>query len=211
MNFQSDNEFVKFVMRLINILSFSVLYILCCIPIITVGAATISLTVTMRRLRQDEPVSYGDFLKGIKRYFKQGMILWLITILGCAVTYISFHTYRMFDPISWPLYLLGVGMGTLCLLMIPWLFGCAGYFETDSGHMLVFAYYLAIKHLGYTFLLMLIVYGLLIAGILTVVAIPLVPGVIVYLQAGTFNRIFCQYEKKTLQVIQKTEDELAGK
>lgn len=209
MNFQSDNELVKFVMKLINILSFSVLYLLCCIPIITVGAATISLTVTMRRMKEDKPVTYGDFLRGIRQYFRQGTVLWLITLLACGITAASFYTYRMFDPISWPLYLLGVGMGTLCLLMIPWLFGCAGYFETDSGHMLVFAYYLAIKHLGYTFLFIVIVYGLLLIGVLTVVAIPLVPGVIAWLQAKSFNRIFCQYEKETLQVIQKSEDEWA--
>lgn len=208
LNVQSENEIVKFVMRLINILSFSVLYLLCCIPVITVGAATISLTVIMRKMKADEQITYSDFLRGIKQYFRQGTILWLITLLGCFITFICFYTYRMFDPISWPLYLLGVGMGTLCVLMIPWLFGCAGYFETDSGHMLVFTYYLALKHLGYTFLFMLIVYGLLIAGVLTVVAIPLIPGIIVYLQAGSFNRIFCQYEKRTLQVIQITEEEM---
>ena len=208
MNIQSDNQMVKILMKWINIFSFGVLYILCCLPLITVGAATISLTVITRRMKEGKAVVYSDFLKGIKQYFRQGTILWVITVLGIGITIVSFSTYRMFDPISWPLYLLGLGMGTLCVLMIPWLFGCAGYFETDSGHMLVFAYYLSLKHLGYTFLMMIVVYGIMIIGLLTVVILPVIPGIIIYLQAGIFNRIFNQYERKTLQVISRTEDEL---
>ncbi len=208
MNIQSESSLVRGIVKIVNVLSFSALYLLCCIPAITAGAASISMSVTMRRLKAGEKVTYGDFLRGIKTYFRQGTILWLMVLVGVGVTVGSFYTYRMFDPISWPLYLLGVCMGTLCLLMIPWIFGCAGYFETDSGHMLVFAYYLSLKHLGQTFLFFMIVYGLLILGFLTVVFLPIVPGVIVYLQAGTFNHVLPQYEKQTLQVIKKAEEGL---
>ena len=207
MNIQSDNGLVKGLLKLVNVISFSALYFLCCIPVLTIGAATISMSVAMRKLKNDETVTYGEFLRGIKTYAGQGTLLWLIALVAIGITAGSFWSCRLFDPISWPLYLLGLGVGTLCFLMFPWMFGCAGYFETDSRHMLVVSYYLSIMHLGYTFLLVLLVYGLLLLGLLTVVVFPVIPGVILYLEAGTFNKIFSRYDKKTLQMIKQPEDE----
>ena len=192
--------------RGIQIISFSVLYLLCCLPVLTAGAASIAMSAAMRRLKEGEAVTYSGFFRDMRRYFRQGCVLFLTAALCAAVTVVSFASYRRFDPISWPLYLTGVGMGTLCLLVIPWLFPCAGYFETDSFHMVVFAYYLSVKHLGYTALLGLLLYGLLYVGVLTLVFLPVVPGIILYLQAGTFSRIFRRYDRRTLQALPNQED-----
>lgn len=61
----------------------NVLWLVCCIPVVTAGASTLGLFTVVNKLaaREDYTVR-TDFFKAFKRDFKQSTVLWLVVLLG---------------------------------------------------------------------------------------------------------------------------------
>jgi len=58
------------------------LWILCCIPVITIGPATCGLYSVTLKLARDEPVNPAkEFFQSVKRNFKAGLVLELAAVL----------------------------------------------------------------------------------------------------------------------------------
>jgi uncharacterized membrane protein YesL len=57
----------------------NVLYLLACVPIITIGPATAAMNYVCRNFSQGKPVSFfTDFIEKCKEYFKKGVLAWLL-------------------------------------------------------------------------------------------------------------------------------------
>ncbi len=68
--------------KLFTIMQMNVVFLLCCIPIITIGPATAGMTHIFREVSQERPVFiWTDFRQAMKRHFKQGFWVWLINAL----------------------------------------------------------------------------------------------------------------------------------
>ncbi|MCL2019425.1 MAG: YesL family protein [Oscillospiraceae bacterium] len=63
----------------------NMLYVLFCIPIITIGPATVALTQIMRKFTTEQPIFvFDEFWRAFKRNFKQGFIVGLFTLIFLA-------------------------------------------------------------------------------------------------------------------------------
>lgn len=87
--FGIDSPAGKFVIRICDLIFLNVLYILCCIPIFTMGAANTALNyVAMKMAREENDGVFSEFFSSFRRNFKQSLPLtgiWLGTglfILG---------------------------------------------------------------------------------------------------------------------------------
>ena len=81
--FGYDGPIFSFLEKVASLLWLNILWIICCIPIITIGAATSSLYyVTLKMIKNEESYIAKSFFRAFKENFKQATIIWLVEIAG---------------------------------------------------------------------------------------------------------------------------------
>jgi len=77
-----------------KILLINMLYVLFCLPVLTIGPATVALTQVMRRFTLEQPIFlFEEFWTAFKKNFRQGMIIGLfdiVFIVSAAASFIFF-------------------------------------------------------------------------------------------------------------------------
>lgn len=77
--FAVDGKLAVFLNRLGSLIVLNLLTVVCCIPVITAGAAMTALySMTLRLTRGEEEQVAGNYLKAFRDNFKQATLLWLI-------------------------------------------------------------------------------------------------------------------------------------
>jgi len=94
------SHFVKFWVlvqrKFWNLLQLNLLYLLFCIPIVTIGPATCGMTYILRQYANEQPVFLvSDFWDNFKQNFKQGLVFGLIQIIISVVLTVSIQFYFM--------------------------------------------------------------------------------------------------------------------
>lgn len=90
--FDLDNPFNAVMTRIFDLMLLNVLWILCCIPVVTIGASTIALYyVILKMVRNEEGAIAKSFLGAFKNNLRQSVPVTLI-LGGCtAVLAADFH------------------------------------------------------------------------------------------------------------------------
>ncbi len=80
--------FTELLHRFWQLVLLNVIYVIACIPIITIGPATAAMNYVCRNFSQAKPVSFfTDFIEKCKEHFKQGLIVSIIQVaLGALLT-----------------------------------------------------------------------------------------------------------------------------
>lgn len=85
--FSYDNGLMQALAKLFDIICLNVLWIMCCIPVFTVGAASAAYYYAYNKaIRQKRSYAWKEFFHGFKISFKQSTIVWLITFVLYAVS-----------------------------------------------------------------------------------------------------------------------------
>ena len=76
-----DNVVVRALSKLGDMICLNVMWLVCCIPVVTIGASTTALyTVMLKLVKNEEGYVFRGFLKAFKTNFKQSTIIWLIVL-----------------------------------------------------------------------------------------------------------------------------------
>lgn len=100
--FDLDSPFMNVMNKLSDLIIINVIYIICCIPVFTIGAATTALYYTTLKIVEDRGSSaVKGFFHSFAQNFKQGTIIWLIFVLLGAVLGIDFYIMGLTDSDSY--------------------------------------------------------------------------------------------------------------
>ena len=81
--FSLDSPFVQFMNRVADIMWLNILFIICCIPVITIGASVTAMYyVTLKMVRNEESYITKSFFKSFKLNFGQATVIWLILVVA---------------------------------------------------------------------------------------------------------------------------------
>ena len=84
--FNYDNPVWRFIGKLGDLIILNVLWIVCSIPIFTIGASTTAVYyVTLKMVRDEEDSTIKSFFRSFKSNFKQATAIWLILLAAGAV------------------------------------------------------------------------------------------------------------------------------
>jgi uncharacterized membrane protein YesL len=84
--FDIDSPFMRFLNRVADLLILNLIVMVCCIPIVTAGAALTAMHyVLLKMVRGEEGYLFRSFFKSFKQNFKQATAIWLIILLFLAV------------------------------------------------------------------------------------------------------------------------------
>ena len=143
------------VMRLINKIVYSVylniLWFICCIPIVTIGASTTALFyVTLKISKNEEGNLTKTFFHSFKENFKQGSIIWLILLgFGIILGIDGYVVYHMrFENALWTLcaaFLIVAAVAYAVVLM--YIFPLLARFDNTTGAMFKNALFMGIRFL----------------------------------------------------------------
>jgi uncharacterized membrane protein YesL len=136
-----------------KLIELNLLYLLCCIPIVTIGPATCGLVYILRNFANEKPVfMVSDFFDAFKSNFKQGFALGILDILTSGIVAIALLWYIANQGLSWAMAIpLGLSIVVLVLLMFMrfYTYLCTVTVELPLKHIIknsfIFAF-LGFKH-----------------------------------------------------------------
>ena len=90
--FNTENPFNAFMTKLFDLMWINIMWLICCIPVITIGAATSSMYhLTLKMIRDEEGGITKSFFKEFAADFKKSIPMTLILIATVAVLMADFH------------------------------------------------------------------------------------------------------------------------
>lgn len=88
-----DSPFMMFLSNLTDIVILNVLFLLCCIPVITIGPAITAMHyVTLKMVKDEDGYLLKSFFKAFKENFKQSCAVWMVFL---AITVVFLLDYKI--------------------------------------------------------------------------------------------------------------------
>ena len=100
--FNYDNKLMTALGKMCDCMVLSILWCICSLPIVTVGASTTALYYAVNKsVRYNRGYAYKEFFRAFKSNFKQSTIVWLINLaLLLFGAYDCYILYQLQDAIS---------------------------------------------------------------------------------------------------------------
>ena len=159
--FDMDSPVMRVLNRVGDLMILNFLMIICCIPIITVGAAFTALYyVLLKIVRGEEGYLIKGFFKSFKANFRQATLLWLIMLL-VLVVYVGDCVIFNYSALEFPkaLMIAVVVVAMLLLMMAVYVFPLQARFENSIKNTLKNSLILAFVNLPKT-ILMIVCYAI---------------------------------------------------
>ena len=85
--FDMDSGFFRVLSRVADLMILNIVFLVCCIPIITIGPALTAMHyVTLKMAENEEGYIVRGFFKSFRQNFRQATIIWVILLLlGCVL------------------------------------------------------------------------------------------------------------------------------
>ncbi len=200
--FSLDSPLMQALNKMADLMWLNVLTILCCIPIVTVGASLTAMHYMMLKIvRNEETYITRGFFKSFKDNFRQATVIWLIqlvvTILLVGDFYIMFKSETQFHVVFQALLMVVV---VITVFTSTFVYPVLAKFDNSIFRTIKNAFYMSILQLPKTI-------AMIILSILPLVLIVIAPSIIpivlmfgvsipAFLFAKMYNKFFMKLEDK---------------
>ncbi len=204
--FHPDNPVMRFLSCLFDLILLNLLFILSCIPVVTIGAALSAMyQVLFKIIDKKDPYIFKGYVKAFKENFKLATLLWiLIALIGICISVALSGIYNM------------IGQGYEFLQILVWIltfivaavavyaFPLLSRYQCGIVQLLKNAFVLSITNIPVTVIIIVFPLGLLyiastvglnIAAICCITATIGCSGIL-YLISYVLFQIFKKYEDK---------------
>lgn len=90
MKFTPDSKFMILCTRLVELTRINLLWMLCCLPVITAGAATTAMISCLYAFREDKGCGSKVFFSEFRRCFSRATALWLLILFFAAMLVLDY-------------------------------------------------------------------------------------------------------------------------
>lgn len=89
--FDSDSPLMQALNKLADLMILNLIALICCVPIITIGASVTALYyMALKMVRNEEVYIVRGFFKSFKQNFRQATVIWMIQIILMAVLVLDY-------------------------------------------------------------------------------------------------------------------------
>lgn len=209
--FDLDSPLMRFLNLVGDLLILNFLVLICCIPVITIGASYTGMYyVLLKIVRGEEGYLVKGFFKSFKQNFKQATILWLIMLLIILV-YIGDFRIFINSGLTFPklLIVMILAIAIIVLMVAVYVFPVLSRFDNTVKNTLKNAFCMAILNLPKTLLLILIqavpFVVLYFSSYATIFVIMFGISLPTYCSAHLLSRIFKKYEPEAEAIVSDYE------
>lgn len=215
--FDLDSPIMRFLSRMADLMILNLVTLICCIPIITIGASMTALHyVLLKMVRNEEGYIVKAFFKSFKQNFKQATIIWLVVLLFIIIFVVDIFVFN-YSGIQFPqvLRVILLALAFFASMTMCYIFPLLSRFENTILQTLKNALLMSILNLPKT-LLMMVVYILpMVAWYFSAMAMPIIflfgisaPAyVAAMLYSGTFKKFEPEEEPVSDRFEIETENE----
>lgn len=210
--FKTDSRFMRVLSKLCDMVLLSAIFLVSCVPVITIGAASTALYyTTVKVLRRGAGYVFREYVSAFRLNFKIATGIWIGFLLvgGLAVFNILFS--RSYFQGDMAVLFIGVyiAISFFVLGLFLYVYPVLSRFYMDTGKLLKMSYLMVIRFLPYTVLFE-VLFALSIAAALLclywpVVLIFFIPSGFVWLQSLCMEPILMRFAPKEPEN-QKEED-----
>lgn len=174
--FDMDSPIMRFLSRMADLMILNIITLICCIPIITVGASLTALHyILLKMARNEEGYIVKSFFKSFKENFKQATVIWLIILLLILI-FIGDLLIFNYSAIEFPVVLRIAVMALFIFvsMIVCYVFPVLSRFENTVFHTIKNSFFISILSFPKT-ILMLVLYVIPVAAVYFFpIAMPLV-------------------------------------
>lgn len=194
--FNIENPIWNFFSKIFCMVYLNLLWLVCCIPIVTIGPSTTALYYAMSKVvAGDDSDLTKHFFYSFKQNLKQGILLGLCAIAVGIICFINYQYYIAIPgKITSIFQMFHVIFILLCAMILSWLFGVLAKYENTSFKIVQFSFFLSLRHPGYTAMM------LVTEAAITFIEFFYVPllalwgmGLISFVKCICFRAVFNQY------------------
>ena len=200
----TDNIVTRALTKIFDMVCLNILWLVCSIPIVTIGASTVALySVMLKIVRNEEGYIFRGFFKAFKENFKQSTIMWLILLALGIIWTIDFRLLGYFPGmIQFVLKVIFTLIGFILLSTLIYVFPLTARYVNTVKATFKNALILTVAKLPYTLLMVVIVVAAVILSLwnisMLLIALPLwmLFGVslIVWVNSWLLRRVFTIFE-----------------
>lgn len=189
---------MEFVGKVGDFLILSILWLVCCLPVITIGASTTAMFyVSFRLLAGEEEGCFRDFFRSFQENFRQATLLWLAALLLGAFLGLDLYFYLMWSAagewIGTGLFAILAAATVLYLCVMLYLFPYVARFRCTFRTAVRNTAYLSLRHIPYTLAMMAADLLLTILCLQFGVLLAALPGMIAFVNGLCLSRVFSRY------------------
>lgn len=156
--FSLDSPVIRFLSKTADIILLNALFLVCCIPVVTVGASLTALyTVTLKMTENEESYLIKSFFISFFKNFRQSTFVWCVLLLISGIAVFDFFTVPAVLPyIGGALHILLGAVILLCLLTTVYIFPCIARYEDSLKIIVKNSFLIGAANLPMTFVLFLL-------------------------------------------------------
>jgi len=153
--FRLDGPVFQFLERIANLILLNLIFLIFCLPIVTIGPSLTALySVSMKLVRKEETGIARDFLQAFRLNFRQGCLLFLI-FLGCGILLAADIFLLLYSPAIPEAYASPLLTATFAVILLLLLVACYAFpllarFHVTLGNCLRFSLGMAFTHIPTT-------------------------------------------------------------
>lgn len=208
--FSTEGGIYKFMTRLWDMIKLNFLWLICSLPIVTIGASTIAaFTITLKMVEEKEGYVARAFFKAFKANFKQGIVIGPITVVFAAALYLDFTLGKQYIGFV----ILGILSAFLFGIAIIYAYPLLARYENKLLKTIRNSMRIAMRYFGRTiFLVVVLVIEYIIffrfTSITLLIGILVGPATMILTVSGFAMYFFREIEKAGGVTTKKTEEDL---
>ena len=189
---KKESRLVLVLTALIDLIWAGLLWLVCSLPLITIGASSTALYyAVVKSIRHERGRISPCFFHAFQTNFRQATAIWLLLILYVLVGIGDAYAFsRMGFAANSPLIVFSRILLLPVPLLFPWLFSFLSRFQNTVGGTIRYCLYLAMHHFGRTLILAAELALFLLICWLIPFLIPLLPGAFCMLMSLHLEPVF---------------------
>lgn len=162
-----DNAFFRAMGRLADLILLNLIFILCCLPVFTIGASlTAMYYVTLKMAANEEGYVFRSFWKSFRQNFKQATAIWIIMLFFGGVLVLDLLILRnMGGSFGTVFSIIISALAVLYLMVLIYVFPVLSRFENKVTTTLRNAFIMAIADFPRTFVMMALLIAVLVISL----------------------------------------------
>jgi len=194
-----NSPFGRFMNRLVDVVVLSLLTLLCCLPIVTIGASFTALYYVLLKMVRDTDTSIvRTYFKGFKDNFFKSTILWVIMAVILTVLYLDFYLLsKVAMDYAEGVRIMLLIISAAILMIANYIFPMQAQFENTIFGTIKYSFLVCMMNLPRSLLLLLVLLCPIVILLLfpeTIYFLPIICiGAVPYLQTEVLVRVFEKY------------------
>lgn len=182
--FNLDGPLFTALNKLSDMIILNLLFVVCSLPIITIGASWTALYYVMLKIREgEEGYIVRSFFKSFKQNFRQATVIWLILLAAGLIMFLDFRIMRSYEGTLGTVIRVSVYLGVILWFMVfMYVFPLLARFENSIKQTMQNALLLALANAPKTLIMLIIMIGSIFLTLWN--ATTLVWGILIWLLLG---------------------------